>query len=386
MSGSFVQLNQNIISHPFVPKIKNLPIDKMAIEIMEIPLEFKKYKPNYKTDKTDNTSNIQDAKKIISVVIPRNSDSCKLLYFIICSKEITSIQALKKVMENCELEITIGGCPVIKYYFDILMELEQVKKYENEYVIMIPSDFTVNEIFLIALQWHDVRININLENIELIDDMQLYCEGKFMEEQKRNCIVNTSQEHMFQEIELLVDHSWSSNKLSETQYNFIPAGMVKGYFIQGDLSKIKQLTLKYDNVIRLTYDNIQLGVLCHKISDKLHYLSFTNKNNYKELSLESYIGASCAAKVNVASFILKLSPTYKNNDADTIDTIKIYSMSFYLMRYIGGMGGSYYDLEFGKGKQKAYIVSQTFYDDIKTILNENILDENTFIIPQTLCI
>ena len=197
--------------------------ENMALDIIEIPTNYKK---------SENTHTFE---------IKRVADSINLSYLIFDSKEITSINQFKFWMKDGYIDILFGGAKIIRYDFEILMELKEVAKYKDSYIIFIPWEYTINEHYLIASQWHDTRVNMNIPCANLIDNVKLFCEAIYYESDKRWNLAKQGQEKIIQKITKLINHQWKSDYISQSEYDLHPDGIVKGFFIKADLSNDRKI-------------------------------------------------------------------------------------------------------------------------------------------------
>ena len=275
-------------------------------------------------------------KNKFSIEIKRSSDSIKLLYLTFESNKIKSVDEFKQLMKNDSLNINNQW---ITYDFELLMELTEVKKFDDSYIVTIPGNYTIGEFYQIASQHNIFNIYFDIKNIHMIDKIKICYEMNYYSDNIRKELCDKHQERIFQTITPLINHHIDSNHIdTDTHiYNCCPNRIAKGYFILGDLNLIELLKIQLNGQDRLKLNNVQLNMICHKISDKLHYFSFNNKNNYRDMTYESYDGSSNNFRIDTLKFCLKFK---KSKYTDS--SIKIYELELNIFRYMNGICGIFF--------------------------------------------
>lgn len=97
-------------------------------EVTEIPVNF--------------TQQITSTPVRTSTVILRQGDAVKLKDIVFKSHSIETIDEFKSMIGKSTFKIRVGGEIIAEYNFSLLMELDEVKKYDDNYVVSIPTDFT----------------------------------------------------------------------------------------------------------------------------------------------------------------------------------------------------------------------------------------------------
>lgn len=295
------QLLQNNLSY------SKYVTEKKSYEIVEIVIQYSK--PNF--PETEHYS---------VTPIPRHADMCSLQYIIFYSPNFETVDQFKNSIKNGFVELKSGNGTIIRYNFGLLMELNPVKTpVYGSYVIVIPSEYTVNDIAIIKMPRNDVYVDLKIPNAHLIDNVRMFLNYTYLDSIERNNLIDNDYEHVVQIIEHSFDHVPMPN-INNAKYLTNNKGLVKGYFIEGDLSEIEKLVLSYDGYYRLEFEKEQLDVHCHKISNNLHYLPFSFKNNYKDMTYDSYIGAH-----NHANLRVRVDLMLKSSNVETVQsTIKFY--------------------------------------------------------------
>jgi hypothetical protein len=283
-----------------------------------------------------------------SVIILKHADKLKLKHIMFETIEDMSVEQFKNLQKNSTVELTIGGSSITKFYLNLLMELNEVKKYGNTFVITIPHEYTIDEILLRSLESSDSQLVLETNGHNILN-IRIFGQYIFVDHQE---IINLEQnvhEKMFQDIKLCGNYNGTDQNL---QIGLDQHGMTKGYFIEGNISNINGLLLQLNGSDRFErYDVAMLNTYGNRISENLLYLPYNNdssyRDGYKNMTLDSYIGSLNSTRIN--STIMRL--TMDTNNLGTMgtngNTIKIYSVSFNFMVYGSGMSRIKYNLKNG---------------------------------------
>lgn len=319
----------------------------MALNQLKSEVYSKKYKPgynNYVKESTsieiiDHTFEYKGQNKWYSK-ISRYGDVIKFNSLVLCtnSNAMDSIELDSNNFKNDDITIIIGGKHVMTYNINLMMELYPVKKIGNSLVLKIPNECTFGEILYIALQYDDVHVCVMLQDSQIISSVQLYVEHKYYEHDIRKSINENLHEKPIQYIRMSASHTWNCNVETIITTKLIGLMYTKGHFIEGNLSKIKKMVIYINGSPRISYDNIMLQAVCFKISNNLHYFSYTNENNYNDISFKSFDGSPNFNNYDQIKLKLYL---YPSNESES--TIKFYSVTLGIMRYFSGMANILYN-------------------------------------------
>lgn len=297
--------------------------------------------------------NNQNNRHVCKFNIPKFGHTVKLNSFVFNSLKISTVEDFKDKMQAGYLMVEIdsqgnNSMAIMQCDFSIMMELAEVIKYDcndhintiYSYTVDFPS-YVLDEIIITALQHHSLYITMVIPNAHLIEQTRMFVEYTYHDEQQKQTLTTVAHEKVIQQITLLKTHIWESDEQTTISSNLDAMAVTKGFFIEGDITKIKQLTIKLVGTLVIEYDNFMLRKFCYKISNNLHYLSYTNKNNYKDMSIDSYIGG-----INHSSYEVKLTlvlnPSYKVGKQPSHSAIRFYSVSLNFLRYMAGMAGIVY--------------------------------------------
>lgn len=269
---------------------------------------------------------------IYNINILRHSNKCKFKCIVFESTLIQSIDDFKKYMHDSKFKLLFKTDVIAEYNFSFMMELNEVKKIENNFVIVIPNDYTFNKILLTSLNLTNVRVHLDIEcedkitNIKLLVDY-IYCDGK-----EQYNLINNIQNMLYQDITKCATIDVQSDMTKcDCILNDNGIGQTKGYFIEGDISRINSFTIRHNGRDRFKpYDKTMIGICCHKISNRLMYFSYNGENNYKDMSLDSYIGSLNSHQIDSNQMRFKFDQNTKQ------DYLNIYAVSLKYINYIKG--------------------------------------------------
>jgi len=248
---------------------------------------------------------------------------CKLKHLIFETIESETIDEFKKSQKSSKINLKINDNHVTTFYLNLLMELNDVYKYENSFVVKIPHDYTVDEILFYNISAM-LFFYVNTTNIKKI---RLFAQYTFKLD------VNFSHaENIYQDIKYCGQHKWKNDEECTIEIKN-DAFFVKGYFIEGNISKIKSLQILFNDQTRFDkYDKMMLQMYGNIITKNLMYLPYNNdeeyKNGYKNIEFQSYTAAPITTALD--SIKLKLS---LENSMDDEQVLNIYSVSCNFIRY-----------------------------------------------------
>ena len=209
----------------------------------------------------------------------------------------------------------IGESNFLTISYSLLMNLNQVKIINDNIIIQIPEYF-IDQVSLVSLQWHEVRIisdtgNRNIKNEELILEYT-YLINFY---RKLRCEFNS----------YITYQGITKNiiKFNNEDYSKITINCdknIKGFFIEYDIDEIERFGVQVENHDLFDpYNNTHLQLLSTTISDKMFYVPLNSKHKYDDNTIESYQGGINGEKVKFIEVLIRL------NKKKT-DEIKIYTL------------------------------------------------------------
>ena len=281
-----------------------------------------------------------DNTKTTSTLINKNGDTCKIKYIQFKSNTIQSVEEFKSLLKDSTFELKLNYTmlnvtrSVGLYHFDYLMEFNEVKKYGNNFIVKIPHEYTVDEIYLICLQNENLSVVLNIQNPNMIDDVSLSVQYCFYESFERLDFARNAHSKLYQNIVKCVDFNYGqTSQTSQTRFVHMVNGqsLTKGFFIKGNIAKIEEFRLSILGHNRFVYSNALLNIYSHKISNDLIYVSYSGENNYKDMTCSSYVGS-----LNMRMVDIRIVITVNNLQSD--ENIKIYSISSMYFNYSNRSG------------------------------------------------
>lgn len=199
--------------------------------------------------------------------------------------------------ENYKLKIKIGNTIIIDHYLSLYSKLNTMDCImPNNYLVKIPFESFCDKILIAALRYMNVQIfiqnadNINLETITLISGNTF--ETAFIETSYQD------REHLQHFQQIIQDENITCNNISiesnynlESNYNINLYGNIRGYFLEGDIEKLKNIKIIYGGNEFINYDKLMINLFSKKIHDKLIYIPLNNNFDYKECKHDNFAGS-----------------------------------------------------------------------------------------------
>jgi len=276
------------------------------------------------------------------LLVGQTCDVIKFTHLIFQINEHISMSEFETHIKNGQFIVNIGGSNTLNS-ISLYSKMSPIICYDNCYIVKIPFESTWNEILLCQLQYHDVRLELHRIDY-LFNNISVMTEQKFLNESRLNTIqgretnnlntqiiddiINSSYERSYQgltldDIECIAHHD-NRHRLN---FNHI----VKGFFIECmdcDINNINGFALILNGTTRFEYDKHVLQTVGHKLSDKLIYISLTNKITYETNSFDSFVnGLNCS---RIDSIVCKLPVNESCN-------LRLYAVNMDIAQYAGNM-------------------------------------------------
>jgi hypothetical protein len=255
-----------------------------------------------------------------------------------------TLEQFKNAVKNARMSFQIGGNEIFSCFFDLLMDLFPVKQFGDVFVLHFPSEMTICDIPVIALEFHNISVEIYNLNHDF-ENIKLVAQGTMLDTEQRNETKKRGHELSIQQFQNIVAfvgddleqeiklHHWLFSRSDDYLPNM--CNLVKGFFISGNISNIRNFKIYLNNKIREDLDFAMINTYCRKINENTIFYSFDGKNDYENNESKSYIGALNASRIDY----IKLKFDLFNRDQTTY---KITALSHNIMRIMSGMGGVAY--------------------------------------------
>ena len=269
--------------------------------------------------------------------IERDSDKIKFKYISFKTNNDFTEEQFKDFTKDFTIKISIGGTNIISLNMNFLHELNPILKVDDNFCVTLPMDYLINEIYLVSLQqYHDISFVLSGTNNTFT--IELLAEKIYLVDEANRHLRENAQEKLIQQISKIGNFEGNDNDARIILEGGHPT---KGFFIKGDIDEIMQMELKLNGNRRFLYTKIMIAVNTHKISNNMFYLSFNGINNYNTLTAESFSGSLNMSRIDTAI----MNITFRNNNI-TARKIEVYAISMNLLRYMNGMPGIAYTIEY----------------------------------------
>jgi hypothetical protein len=276
-----------------------------------------------------------------TVTILRNADKLKLKHIMFETTDNVTLEQFKDLQKDSKIQLLVGESLITTFYLNLLMELNEIKQYGSTFVITIPHEYTVDELLLRSLNQHNSQLIVET-NGQYVTDVRIFGQYIFVDQQEVINLEQNVHEKMFQDIRLCGNYRGVGQNVNVQLDDY---GMTKGYFIEGNISNIRELLLQLNGHDRFERYNVaMLNTNGNRISDKLLYLPYNNdssfRDGYKNMAINSYIGSLNSSRINTIMMKFRMETREHNIE----NSIKIYSVSFNFIAYEEGVGRLLYDL------------------------------------------
>lgn len=243
-----------------------------------------------------------------------------------------SIENFKEMIYNVCLEMEIGSQKILNIPLRFIMHLKNFEICDNKIYINIPFELFCNEIKLVALRYHNVDFILkNIQNINnYIQSCKLIVKGILYDQTIKNNLINNLREEIIQQLSSI--ELTSQESVNEFTYS-LPFNCVhKGFYIENEnVNNINEITLKFNGINRLTYNNFLIRTKCVKINENLLYLPMNYNKSPFDRTPEGFEGSENLTRLDNIKITIKLNtPTSK---------VCIYGLSLNILKTVAGMGG-----------------------------------------------
>ena len=247
-----------------------------------------------------------------------------------------SFENFKEMIYNVCLEMEIGRQRILSIPLRFIMHLKNFEICDNKIYINIPFELFCNEIKLVSLRYHNVDFILkNTQNQnQYIQFCKLIVKGILYNNTIRNNLIENSREEIIQQISSI--ELTSQEPVDEFTYS-LPFNCVhKGFYIESEnVNNINEITLKFNDINRLTYNRFLIRTKCVKINanlfnENLLYLPMNYNKSPFDRTPEGFEGSENLSRLDNIKITIKL-------DAST-SKICIYGLSLNILKTVSGMG------------------------------------------------
>ncbi len=243
-----------------------------------------------------------------------------------------SIENFKEMIYNVCLEMEIGRQRILSIPLRFMMHLKNFEICDNKIYVNIPFELFCNEIKLVSLRYHNVDFilkNIQNQN-QYIQFCKLIVKGILYNYTIRNNFIENSREEIIQQISSI--ELTSQEPVDQFTYSLPFDCVHKGFYIESEnVNNINEITLKFNDINRLTYNRFLIRTKCVKINENLLYLPMTYNKSPFDRTPEGFEGSENLSRLDNIKITIKL-------DTST-SKICIYGLSLNILRTYHGMGG-----------------------------------------------
>ncbi len=230
-----------------------------------------KYVNDYRIDKfKQSTENKTKYRFDIPLIADQYELHGIMITFAEDAKEITSEKEGNHI-KNATLTLTVAGHVASHTMLGFLAKAQTAVKFENANCILL-SDNARYPLDICSLPHNVFSYELDID-VPGITDISAIGNYRLLNIEKRKQLTDGSPHNQI--IPINNAHVIESNcmsKVLESRLEF--NGVTRGYFINGDIDNLENVTLLFNGHERWNYDKLMLRILGTRVSDKMIYLSF----------------------------------------------------------------------------------------------------------------
>jgi hypothetical protein len=226
-----------------------------------------------------------------------------------------------------DIRLIIGGNIIFKINNEILkMISEVINTGTNEWLFKIKFDILIGSIPIYALMYHNITFEIHVSDTNGIDEIRLINTYKFVE---------NTRALLEQQCELPIqqfqggDYEFQEQTEMRIRCNFDL--LCKGFFINGNIDNISNITLKLNNHTRYSYNTALIHYACKRINSNTLYIPFNPGANWMENTFSSYEGSLNTSRIDNMEMIINFNRPERK--------IGLYAINNNTLRILHGMAG-----------------------------------------------
>lgn len=271
--------------------------------------------------------------------LPRSCDVMKLLYLTFESGSELTMALFREAMKDESMNIQIGAVEVQSLPVRMMMELNEVRQIGTSFVITVP-DFLVREFGLVGMRHSPCTVSFPVHNYRsVIRHVYAVAELCYVSEEERREYIESPFTLIYPRVLNYITHKWGASRSTNLTHSVRPSGLAKGLFIEGNIALMEHMRISIDGREIVDFNETMLGLFCHRISERLHYLSFSNVNDFATLSLDSFASAANFTTATSAELNLSLKPTYLERAPFAEETLLIHTLIFDELQVSSGVAG-----------------------------------------------
>ncbi len=280
---SYIQLSQNKENIGFKPKIN------IAYENNEI--FFKKYNNDFIID--------DDIKSDIL---------CPDLLNIYFNKN-TSYNDLSNILKNGIFSMYSDNEIIESMYLNFLLEFngndyEKYINYIDDYMVLtinLPYKHLVKQLYLVSSSYKKLCFKVSINNdIINAEQVSLIFNYMLLDEYMKHEYRSRQFEYLFQQIITYKLYNFNSKKIKRILFM---KGLCRGFYIYGNINNINNISLYFEDDIKINYNKLMIKLCCKKISNKLIYISLNNRGDI-EYNFEAFDGGINFASLKYSKLII----------------------------------------------------------------------------------
>ena len=191
--------------------------------------------------------------------------------------------------------------------------------------------YTIGKLYIVCQSLTIASVELSIPNQSQIKNVKIFCNDVYTDTGPRNVLKNNNQKFYLQLLDFVGNFSNLETQTNVVTISLLPHMNTKGYFIEGDISRVNKITIHDDgDHIILHYDKTtdNSQIQFKQITPRLHMISKPNTDyksmKYSESIAETYINNG------------KMTIEYSSLDDINIDPIYAHAISQNIIQYENG--------------------------------------------------
>jgi hypothetical protein len=318
MSGSLLQLVTSTGSAPaqyIGPSARSTSINAYENDIHAFEYVEKQF------DGTNHYRHIQ---------ITRDADTCTPSYIIINTNNPMTPEQFITNIGNSRFKMEIGGQQIFENRVSLYIDLGLFRQLDPvTFSVGIPYSQYNDDIYLIALQYMEVRCFLDLDTHDFIDECSIILEYKYLSHNNRLHMASNGHEHYLQLFQSsYTELTQPTNIITQN----LPFDLIsKGLLISTDINNISSIQLKLNGTNRWNYNSTMLKLYSQQIGPGIFYIPFSSKIGLFDKAIHAYRSGLNFTRIDY--------PQLTINFIQPVTKLGVHSLFFNILRTMSGMTG-----------------------------------------------
>jgi hypothetical protein len=277
-----------------------------------------------------------------NLLVTRNADTCNFKNLIFKTQTAMTSSEFINSLGSSTFNLEIGGSTILSNRLELYTKLNPIKQIDsNIFIVEIPWNKFNDDLYLIALQYHEIRCRLQFTNPNFISESSLLVEYIYLDSDRRRNLAQNGHEKPVQLFQSqYINLNQPSNQIvSRLGFDLLS----KGIIIDTDINNINNIKLTFNGHERWNYNKVMLRLLSKNIGPNLYYIPFDSNVDIFDKNVNSFRSGTNFSRIDTTIMTI--------NFDNPVQTIGFHSLFLNFLRYHSGMGrmkfsvGNFIDLQ-----------------------------------------